>query len=144
MKTTLTNIDLENDSEAKRCIKDEVVAVAFASAAGELVSREGINSYRKGDALVIGSTGDCWSVSRDRFDAKYVPVSPLAHGADGSYRNKPIPVFAKQIHHAFKIARSVGGDLIDGKAGDWLMQYAPGDHGIVDAAKFRKVYRFVD
>ena len=28
-----------------------------------------------------------------------------------------------------------------GAAGDWVMQYAPGDFGVVKAARFAKVYR---
>ena len=26
-------------------------------------------------------------------------------------------------------------------AGDWVMQYAPGDYGVVKAARFAKVYK---
>ena len=137
----LTQIELRTDPKAARYIKDEVVTVVFATAAGAVASREGANNYAAGDALITGSTGDRWSVTRDRFDAKYLPVPPLAHGQNGAYRNIPVPVFAKQIDHAFAVQRSQGGDLIKGQAGDWLMQYAPGDYGIVENAKFQKVYR---
>jgi len=137
----LQNVDLETDTRAARFVKDEVVTVRFATAAGAVASREGANSYAVGDALITGSTGDHWSVSRDRFDTKYLPVPPLVHGQDGAYRNRPNAVLAKQIFAAFAVARSVGGDLIRGEAGDWLMQYAPGDYGIVANAKFRKVYK---
>jgi hypothetical protein len=41
---------------------------------------------------------------------------------------------------AFTVERSAGGDLLRGDAGDWLVQYAPGDHGIVAAARFDSVY----
>jgi len=91
--------------------------------------------------LITGSTGDQWSVTRDRFDAKYTPVAPLHHGQDGTYRNVPVPVLAKQINEDFSVERTAGGDIIYGKAGDWLMQYAPGDYGIVQNAKFQKVYQ---
>lgn len=138
---TLNYIDLAADSQARHYIKNEVVTVRFAKHSGEVASREGGNRYIMGDALITGSTGDSWSVSRDRFDAKYLPVPPLAHGQDGTYRNKPIPVLAKQMSEAFCIARAAGSDVIGGNAGDWLMQYAPGDYGIVESAKFQKVYR---
>jgi hypothetical protein len=134
-------IDLARDPHARQYIKNETVAVTFATSAGAVASREGANRYAIGDALITGSTGDHWSVSRDRFDAKYMPVPPLAHGQDGAYRNKPIPVYAKQIHEPFSVPRTAGGDVIHGKADDWLMQYAPGDNGIVENAKFQKVYR---
>jgi hypothetical protein len=139
--TTLPPIDLARDPLARQYIKNEAVTVVFATHAGTVASREGGNRYAIGDALITGSTGDQWSVSRDRFDAKYLPVPPLAHGNDGAYRNKPIPVYAKQMLEAFSIQRTAGGDVIKGNAGDWLMQYAPGDNGIVENAKFQKVYR---
>jgi hypothetical protein len=136
-------VELRGDSQARTYVKNEVVAVRFATTNGSVASREGANSYHVGDALITGSTADHWSVTRGRFDAKYIPVPPTQHGQDGSYRNKPIPVLAKQIHEDFSVERSAGGDVIHGKAGDWLMQYAPGDHGIVQNAKFQKVYQLV-
>jgi len=139
----IDEVDLRSDPDAARYVKNETVQVIFAREAGELISREGPNRCAKGDALITGSTGDRWCVSRERFDAKYEPVSPLAHGEDGAYRNKPIPVLAKQMRVSFSIARSSGGDVLRGKAGDWLLQYAPGDYGIAEDARFRQVYRAV-
>lgn len=135
------NIDLGRDAAARSYVKDEVVDVVFAVAAGELISREGPNRYAAGDALVTGSTGDRWSVSRERFDAKYLALAPLQAGRDGRYRARPVPVLAKQVAEGFSIARRAGGDLLRGKAQDWLLQYAPGDFGIVEDARFRRVYR---
>ncbi|MDP1734845.1 MAG: PGDYG domain-containing protein [Sulfuritalea sp.] len=137
----LKNIDLTREASARLFVKDEVVDVVFARAAGELISREGPNRFEVGDALITGSTGDRWSVSRDRFDAKYIPVAPVTAGEDGHYRSKPLPVLARQIGEAFSLSRSSGGDVLHGKALDWVLQYAPGDFGIVDNARFQKVYR---
>ena len=137
----LKNIDLTRDGSAAVFVKDELVDVAFAKAAGELVSREGPNRFQAGDALITGSTGDRWSVSRDRFDAKYLPVAPVKAGKDGRYRSKPLPVLARQIGEAFTLARSSGGDVLHGKARDWVLQYAPGDFGVIDNTRFEKVYR---
>ena len=137
----LNAVDLNNDAVAAPFVKRETVQVTFAPAAGELLSREGPNRYAEGDALVTGSDGDLWSVSRNRFDARYEALSPLSHGDDGVYRSKPLPVLARQMTVAFTLARSAGGDLLRGKPGDWLLQYAPGDYGIVDRDKFARVYR---
>jgi hypothetical protein len=137
----MNNIDLAKDPQARQFVKSEIVIVQFAKHSGEVSSREGGNRYAIGDALITGSTGDQWSVSRDRFDAKYAPVAPLMHGHGGAYRNLPKPVFAKQMSAAFSVERVAGGDVIHGHAGDWLMQYGPGDYGIVDQRKFEKVYR---
>lgn len=137
----MNHIDLANDPAARSYIKHETVQVTFARADGELISQEGPNRYRVGDALITGSTGNRWCVSRDRFDAKYEPLPPLHPGADGDYRNKPLPVLAKQMQEPFRIARAAGGDVLRGAAQDWLLQYGPGDYGIVDNARFQHVYR---
>lgn len=144
--TELKNLDLTQDAHALRVVKDETVAVEFAANEGELMSLEGPNRYVRGDALITGSTGERWVVSRERFDAKYLPAdAALAHGETGAYRNRPAVVLAKQMNEAFSLARSVsGGDVLRGVAGDWVMQYAPGDYGVVQAARFAKVYRRAD
>lgn len=139
-----TDIDLRGDAAAHRYLKQETVTVTFATTDGELISREGPNRYRVGDALITGSTGDRWVVSRERFDAKYLPLPPLPAGSDGPYQARPLPVLAKQIDTPFSLCRSAGGDLLQGNAGDWLMQYAPGDYGITENARFQAVYRLAD
>jgi hypothetical protein len=135
------SIDLRHDRAAASYAKHEDVQVVFALADGQIASREGINHYRAGDALVTGSGGDRWSVSRDRFDRRYQPLAPLAHGSHGAYRSLPRPVLARQIGQAFTVRRSADGDLLRGDADDWLLQYAPGDWGVVEDAKFRRLYR---
>jgi hypothetical protein len=137
----LTQLDLTTDSAACRVVKDEAVSVAFATQAGELMSLEGPNRYAPRDAIVTGSGGERWVVSRARFDAKYVPEGAHAAGEDGVYRNIPSAVLAKEMHEPFSIARSAAGDVLTGNAGDWVMQYAPGDYGVVKAERFAKVYR---
>jgi len=139
---TLQHVDLRTDPAARPFVKDETVHVDFATQAGELMSLEGPNRYAPGDALITGSTGDRWVVSRERFEAKYVPAdASLAQGQAGAYRNRPSVVLAKQMREAFSMARSEAGDVLHGQAGDWVLQYAPGDYGVVQARRFAKVYR---
>ena len=135
--------DLSQDPEAIRVVKDEVVSVTFASAPGLVMSAVGPNHYATGDALVTGSTGDPWCVSRERFDVKYRPDGGQRHGEPGAYRNVPTPVWAKRIAVPFRIARSPGGDVLSGEAGDWALQYAPDDCGLVARDRFERVYRAV-
>jgi hypothetical protein len=137
----LDNPDLNADPDACWAVKDEVVMVEFAAVAGSLDSAVGLNRYAAGDALLTGSTGDRWCVSRERFDAKYLPEAPTLRGEVGRYRNRPVAVLAKRMPVEFSVARSAGGDLLRGSAGDWLVQYAPGDHGVVARARFASVYR---
>ena len=140
----LVNLDLSTDIQARHYLKNEVVEVQFASHSGELMSLEGPNRYAPGDALITGSTGDVWCVSRDRFDQKYLALEPLVHGQAGAYRNRPNPVLAKQVDQAFTLARSAGGDILSGIAGDWVLQYAPGDYGVVANPRFQTVYRPIE
>jgi hypothetical protein len=140
----LDSPDLLTDPDALWVVKDERVAVEFAAAAGTVKSAVGLNSYAAGDALLTGSTGDRWCVSRDRFDAKYEPQAPTLPGQAGGYRNRPLAVLAKRMPVAFSVARSAGGDVLRGNAGEWLVQYAPGDHGIVAKERFERVYRGLD
>jgi hypothetical protein len=137
----LENPDLSVDGAACRVLKDETVSVEFAAAPGVIESAVGPNRYQAGDALLTGSTGDRWCVSRDRFDAKYRPEGQMPRGEPGRYRNRPVAILAKRMAVAFAVERSSGGDQLRGEAGDWLVQYAPGDHGIVAAARFERVYR---
>jgi hypothetical protein len=65
------------------------VWVQFSEVAGELTSAVSVNRYASGDAMITRSTGDRWSVSRDRFDAKYDTEPPTTHGESGHYWNHP-------------------------------------------------------
>lgn len=137
----LTDIDLTRDPAAARYVKSETVSVSFAREAGELISLEGPNRYRAGDAIITGSTGSRWSVTRERFNAKYEAVPPLADGQDGAYSARPIPILARRFDQPFQAARSAGGDVLTGNAGDWLLQYGPGDFGVAANERFVRVYR---
>lgn len=140
----LREVDLRDDAAAHAYCKQEIVTVEFALQAGRLTSQVGTNGYQSADALLIGADGERWSVSRDRFDAGYVPLPPTLPGAPGRYRNRPRPVLARQMSEPFRCERSAGGDWLQGQAGDWLLQYAAGDHGIATQARFALVYRPVD
>jgi len=143
MTLELHNPDLTTDPDACQAVKVETVLVEFALRADALVSAVGLNRYVPGDALITGSTGDRWCVSRDRFDAKYEPVSGTTRGEPGRYRNRPVTVLAKRMAVPFSVSRMAGGDVLRGNAGDWLLQYAPGDHGIVERTRFERVYRLI-
>ena len=134
---TLINIDLATDRTAKQFVKHEIVNVTFAANDGELTSREGVNRYHAGDALITSESGERWSVSRDRFELKYEPI------VDGKFRAKPVSVLAKKMLEPFSISRSTGGDVLQGAAQDWLLQYAPGNYGIIENARFVRVYRLL-
>lgn len=143
MALTLDNPDLTADPDACWVMKDEVVTVEFAAAPGMIESAVGLNRHAAGDALLTGTTGDRWCVSRERFDAKYLPEARTVHGQPGLYRNRPVAVLATRMSVSFTVQRSAGGDVLHGAAGDWLVQYSPGDHGIVAEDRFARVYRLL-
>jgi len=136
-----TDIDLATDPLAARYVKTEIVTVAFAQCEGQLASPEGPNRYRAGDALITGSAGTRWCVSRERFNAKYEALAADGADRDGRYKARPVPVLARQIGEPFTAARSSGGDVLHGDARDWLLQYGPGDFGIARNDRFAQVYR---
>ncbi|KAM9985701.1 hypothetical protein ACTFIZ_012374 [Dictyostelium cf. discoideum] len=117
----LDKINLSEDSQANDYIKSEQVSVKFAKQAGQVLSSVGINDYQVGDAIIATQSGESWNVS---------------------YQNHPHKIRAKQMPFAFSIARSTGGDILQGAAFDWLVEYAPGDYGIVQ--RFHAVYRLAD
>jgi len=141
MLQPLEDLDLTGNIHAVWAVKDELVMVEFALAAGTLESAVGTNRYAVGDALITGTTGDRWCVSADRFEAKYTAEAPTQSGHPGNYRNRPIPVRTKRMDTPFEVRRSARGDVLRGEAGDWVVQYAPGDHGIVAQDRFARVYR---
>jgi hypothetical protein len=142
-RSNLSPLDLPHDPAAARYVKDETVSVEFALEAGALMSGEGLNHYAIGDALITSVDGARWVVARERFIEKYEAASTTVWLQDGAYRSRPIPVWAKQMSTAFSLARRAGGDVLHGDAGDWVMQYAPGDFGACKAARFAAVYRKV-
>lgn len=132
---------LSLDPSAMRAVKDEEVQVEFAAGPGLVMSAVGPNHYNTGDALITGSTGDRWTVTRDRFDAKYRPSGGQQAGEAGPYRNVPVVIWAKRIEASFTIERCAGGDRLIGEAGDWAVEYAENDCGLVAQERFAAVYR---
>jgi hypothetical protein len=141
MLNLLLTTNLGKDNQAHAYIKVETVRVYFAFNAGLLISRVGPNHFVVGDAIVSAADGEKWVVSRRRFDEKYFPVAPTQTGQPGTYDAKKLVVYAKKMPLAFSIAREADGDKLTGAAGDWLMQYAPGDFGVVLNARFQRIYQ---
>jgi len=137
--------DLAHDPVARRARKRPVaVAVQFASTPGTLPTPEGDVRYDAGDALVSGKAGDRWPVPRARFLATYDPIAPTASGQDGAYRKRVALVHARRMEQPFAVTLSDDRGTLRGEAGDWLVQYAPGDLAVVDGAIFGQTYELLD
>jgi hypothetical protein len=141
----VTALDLSNDQTARRARKRDVaLEVEFASADGTLATHEGAVRYSAGDALLTGTEGERWPVARGNFDANYAPVAPTRAGKSGRYRKRPREVWAKPMTEPFSVALEGDRGILRGRAGDWLVQYAPSDLSVVDAHVFTQTYELLD
>jgi hypothetical protein len=119
------------------------VEVTFASSTGICKTKEGEVSYKIGDGILTGVEGEHWPIERPKFDASYEAIPPTKNGEDGQYCKKPIQVFALQMNEPFYVNVSWADDQIEGKSGDWLVQYAPDDFGVVSQSIFEKTYQII-
>jgi hypothetical protein len=138
-------VDLSDDCAARRARKRAIVLkVEFATTDGTLATREGPVSYSTGDALITGTEGERWPVGRQTFDVNYAPVPPTRPGKPGPYRKRPLVVWAKPMDDAFDVTLDGDRGTLRGRAGDWLVQYAPSDLSVVSADVFAQTYELLD
>ena len=139
----LTGEDISRHPEARRVTKRDIpVQVVFAATAGVMQTREGKVGYEEGDALLTGEQGESWPVSHLFFDARYLPDPGVISGQAGQYRPVAVPVWALHMQEAFTVALPAEKGVLQGKAGDWLVQHTPGEYGVVDGEIFS--LRYID
>jgi len=139
------DVNLQSKTGAKKVQKKTVpVTVYFAEIDGVCRTKEGEVSFKAGDAILTGVEGEQWPVERPKFDASYDAVSPTKHGENGQYCKKPIQVFALQMNEPFYVNVSWSDDRLEGKPGDWLLQYGPDDYGVVSKSIFEKTYQIIE
>lgn len=135
--------DVAADPRSVRVVKRGIpVPVYFAEEDGMLETREGAIAYRKGDALLTGPEHESWPVVRGRFEEIYDPVPGTRSGANGTYRKKNgIAAVALQVDEPFMVELSDDKGTLRGESGDWLLQYSPGEYGVVGRDIFEATYR---
>ncbi len=137
----MTGIDLAKHPSSRTARKRPVtVQVEFATRPGRLATLEGSVAYRTGDALLTGQLGERWPIRRDKFLKTYEAVEP---GPAGAFRKRPLDVHVLLMSHPFAVATGPEQDTITGQPGDWLVQYAQDDYGIVAAAIFAESYELL-
>lgn len=140
----MAEIDLSAEPKAIRVRKRPVTrAVAFAASDGVCKTLEGDVAYRAGDAIVTGERGEQWPVARAHFLAAYRAVDPGREGEDGRYTNRPATVLALQLEADGTVRAGIDDDILQGKAGDWIVEYQDGSHSIVRADIFSDGYELV-
>lgn len=138
-------IDLINAEWSIRVMKKPVgVRVVFATEDGVCNTLEGDVSYHAGDAILTGVEGERWPIKRARFNETYTPILPIRAGENGTYTKKPIVVHALQMQEPFYVDVNWGSGRLEGKQGDWLLQYGKDDYGIVSQSIFEKTYQIIE
>lgn len=134
-------MDLSHDAHAARFRKNaRRFCVEFARAAQTIETLEGPVQCRAGDAIVTGSAGERWPVPNAVFDSKYIAVPPTRSGESGQYQTLPVSVLAVQLQSSTEVELTDGRGRLSGDAGDWLVQYTPGEFSIVRDDIFRATY----
>ena len=99
-----------------------------------VMTKEGPVAARAGDVIMTGTKGENWPIPKNKFRQTYDIVG------DGLAAKKNIPVSAQQMNKPFNVKVSWSDDLLRGKPGDFLVQYGPGDYGVVEKEIFKQTY----
>jgi len=119
------------------------VGVRFTAAPCIIETAEGRVHASPGDAILTGIAGEEWRVSRVRFAHKYRPLPPTAAGEPGVYLSLPNRVLALQIAEPFAVVLADGVSRLQGRAGDWLVDYGDGSLGVVASGIFNQTYEIL-
>jgi hypothetical protein len=134
-------------ADARRVVArklERAVQVRFTDTACEVHTREGIVKAKPGDAIITGTGGEQWRVSRTRFAEKYRPQPPLAAGLPGVYLSLKYWIHAVPMKKSFEVLLADGESRLSGRAGDWLVDYGDGSLGVVSPAIFATTYEILD
>jgi hypothetical protein len=138
-----SRISADPQCVAARKLEREI-EVRFTPIACTVQTQEGVVQARPGDAIITGTAGEHWRVSRERFPYKYRPVPPTAAGESGRYVSLPNRILAILMTDAFEVLLADGVSRLQGHAGEWLVDYGDGNLGIVSEAIFASTYSIVD
>jgi len=129
------NPNLSDDPDAFETAKRPIPLEFRIAEKDEVIqTKEGPVKASAGDAIMTGTEGENWPIPGDKFEQTYDDLG------DGTAAKKNIPVFAKQMAEPFQVKVSWSNDLLQGEAGDYLVQYGVGDYGVVGREIFGKTY----
>jgi hypothetical protein len=141
------NPDLSQDAKAFKTAKKPIPLDFRYAEEGEVIyTREspapkGVTVPPGGAAVMTGTKGEVWPIPLKPDD----PAKSFGNTYDilepGKAAKKNIPVFAKEMQEPFQVKVSWSADLLQGEAGDFLVQYGPGDYGVVGAEIFKETYK---
>jgi len=136
----LSKDGIEGNLPASEAYKNPIpLKVEFATESGVLKSLEGDVPYNPGDAIMTGVKGEMWPVKIEQFNNTY----KFSHEGDldGAkyYVSQSKPVLAVEVNEPFSVL-CYQESMLEGKAGDILIQYGPNNYGIVDRDIFAQTY----
>lgn len=120
------------------------IDVRFTDQDCTVQTQEGVVHARPGDAIITGTAGEHWRVSRARFADKYRPVPPTLAGEAGRYVSLPNRILAVPMNHEFEVLLADGVSRLSGRIGEWLVDYGDGSLGIVSPDIFATTYEITD
>jgi len=120
------------------------IDVRFTPVTCTVQTSEGVVHARPGDAIITGTAGEHWRVSRARFADKYRPVPPTVAGEAGRYVSLPNRIMAVPMTEPFEVLLADGVSRLSGRAGEWLVDYGDGSLGIVSQPIFATTYEIID
>ena len=120
------------------------IEVRFTPVACTVQTSEGLVHAAPGDAIITGTAGEHWRVSRARFADRYRPVPPTVAGEAGRYVSLPNRIMAVPMTSAFEVLLADGVSRLSGRAGEWLVDYGDGSLGIVSQDIFANTYEIID
>ena len=120
------------------------IDVRFTPIECTVQTSEGLVHAAPGDAIITGTAGEHWRVSRARFPHKYRAVLPTVDGEDGRYVSLPNLIMAVPMTEEFGVVLADGVSRLTGRAGEWLVDYGDGSLGIVSEPVFATTYEIID
>ena len=131
-----------------RCVRarklEREIDVRFTAVECTVQTSEGVVHAAPGDAIITGTAGEHWRVSRARFADKYRPVPPTVAGEAGRYVSLPNHIIGVPMSEAFEVVLADGVSRLCGVAGEWLVDYGDGSLGIVSQPIFATTYEIID
>jgi hypothetical protein len=121
-------------------VADSFYGVTFSKKSQIIETLEGNVACSAGDAIVTGSKGETWPVTREAFFRKYVPMRGLLAGDDGQYTKRLAFVQVRQLDREETIELSDGRGTVTGQTGDWCLTYGIGNQAFIRSDIFSETY----
>jgi PGDYG protein len=138
------NVINDNPRRVRARKLEHEIDVRFTPVACTVQTSEGLVHAAPGDAIITGTAGEHWRVSRARFPHKYRPVPPTVDGEAGRYISLPNIILAVPMTEAFEVLLADGLSRLTGAPGEWLVDYGDGSLGIVSREIFATTYEIID